>query len=362
MSRTIQIKALLIIACMLYNSVNATSSFAGEASSETNTKETNDSAQKAKPPKVEPKGIINITGVPPPVQTAPSDILSRGARLATVRVLEDVNLAVSGGTPAYFIRYTEAGLLETFACPSSFLFSYYPPHSSQEGVIGVGECPTGKLLGKNLEGQQTKGFETALMAAGMDIVKFRKELGENAIKALRPETIQENGAIYIHLTQFLIGGVGGASEIGIGGVETLLMIPADSTTAIFIQNLSSQHCSSEESMCRDSRKNMREIARQVFAARTNPNPPPNFTLKPIRPDRRTMCDDIAFTVAHALEQSDWKKVPITETLFYKMYSDQADFLEYMQKAANRHAQGEDISTAAMQIGKECDLSYFKDKK
>jgi hypothetical protein len=34
----------------------------------------------------------------------------------------------------------------------------------------------------------------------------------------------------------------------------------------------------------------------------------------------------------------------------------------MQKAADKHAQGEDISTAAMQIGKECDLNYFKDKK
>jgi hypothetical protein len=107
---------------------------------------------------------------------------------------------------------------------------------------------------------------------------------------------------------------------------------------------------------------MREIARQVIAARSNPNPPPNFTLTPIHPDRPSRCDSIAYAIAHALEQSDWKKVSITQTLSYKLYSDQADILEYMQKAADKHAQGEDISTAAMQIGKECDLNYFKDKK
>ena len=107
---------------------------------------------------------------------------------------------------------------------------------------------------------------------------------------------------------------------------------------------------------------MREIARQVFAARTNPNPPPNYTLKPIHPDHPSRCDSIAVTVAHALEQSDWKKAPITETLFYKAHSDQSDILEYMKKAAIAHAQGEDISTAAMRIGKECDSKSIKNKE
>jgi hypothetical protein len=347
---------------MLLNSANATSAFAVDASNETNTKETNDSAPKAKPPKVEPRGVIDVTGIAPPVQTTPNEFLSRGARLATIRVLEDANLHVRGGSPAYFIRYTESGMLETFSCPSSSIFAYAHPHSSVDGVMSIGECPQNKFLNKNLGAQQTKGFEAALMAVGLDRSRFRKEFGDNTIEALKPEIIQENGTVYIHLLQLLIGGVGGAGDSGIVGVESLLMIPADGSTAIFIQGFPPDNCSVEEPACGNFRSTMREISRQVLAARNNPNPPPNFTLKPLHPDRPSWCDSIAYAVAHALEQSDWKKVPITETLSYRLYSDQTDVLEYMQKAANSHAQGEDISTAAMRIGKECDSPSVKNKE
>lgn len=361
MSQVIRVKALLISVFVLLSLVNAQSTFAEDIGNDVNIKEAVDSAPKVKQPRLEPKGVIELEGITPPTQTEPNETLSRGARLAIVRTIEDVDLAVNGGIPAYFFRYTESGLLETFSCPTSSIFSYAPPHSSNEGVIGVGECPVDKPLGRNFGSQQAKGFEAALIAKGLDMSRFRKEFGTETIEALKPETIQENGTTYIHLTQLLIGGIGGVGGGGIAGIETLLMMPPNNSRAILIQNHPDQNCRREAPMCGDARKMLREIARQVLAARTNPSPPPNFTLKPIHPDRRTMCDDIAFVVAHALEQSEWKKVPITQTLSYKQYSDQSDILEYMKKAATAHAQGEDITTAAMQVGNECDSQSIKSK-
>ncbi|WP_018153094.1 hypothetical protein [Leeia oryzae] len=273
---------------------------------------------------------------------------------------EDVNL--DGSEEAQFVRYDVAGKLESFQCPSMTTFTFYLFHSSTGGIT-VGLCPKGALLNENMGHQQEQGFEAAVTAVGGNIDYLRKSLGDS----IRLQVIRENGYVFVHLAQWLMSGVGGVGGHGAGLIETLLMIPPNGRTVVLVQGALPQHgCPTATSqstlpklpLCADFRGVMREVSRQAYAAQKNPPPPPAFTLEPLRPGQPTICDSIAWAVGEALEQSDTKKLPVTETVRYKQYGDQPEVQSGMRQAADDHAKGVSISTTATSVGKRCYAKYF----
>jgi hypothetical protein len=190
-----------------------------------------------------------------------------------VSALEDGDLTLSGRRNAQFMRYDALGKLELFQCSSIAAFEFTAFHSDNGGQITVGECAKDSLLNEGMAEQQAKGLEAAISAAGESIGATGKAL----VDAMKPQVIKEKGTVYIHLTQWLLSGVGGAGAHGAGVVETLLMIPPGEKTVILVQGgLPSNACSPGMSLplCKDFRGAIREVARQVHTAQVSPVPVP----------------------------------------------------------------------------------------
>ena len=154
---------------------------------------------------------------------------------------------------------------------------------------------------------------------------------------------------------------------GANVIETVLMIPPKSNTVVLVQGgLPENECPSATSppifpnlpLCMDFRGVMREISLQVYAAQASPPPPRAFTLVPLRPGQPTICDSIARVIGEALEQSDAKQLPVTETIRYKQHGGQSDIQGNMRQAADDHAKGSSISAAATKVGRQCYEKYF----
>jgi hypothetical protein len=64
-------------------------------------------------------------------------------------------------------------------------------------------------------------------------------------------------------------------------------------------------------------------------------------------------------VTVALEQSDSKQVPVTETVRYKQLADQSDIQDAILAAAKEHVQGADITTVATNVGNACFRKFFQ---
>lgn len=190
-------------------------------------------------------------------------------RATIVRALEDEDLTLSGRKDAQFMRYDAIGTVELFQCPSIAAFDFHPFHSSDGGEITIGECTKDSLLNESMAEQQARGFEAAISAAGESISAARQAL----VDATKQQVIHEKGIIYVHLTQWLLSGVGGAGGHGARVVETLLMIPPIGRTVILVQGrLSSNACAPSMSLplCKDFRGAMREVARQVHTSSSKP--------------------------------------------------------------------------------------------
>lgn len=281
---------------------------------------------------------------------------------AAVRTIESEYVSVVGKSEAQFLRYDVTGKLEAFQCSSitTLTFSLF---QSSAGDISVGLCSKDALLDENMGDQQVRGFEAAVASAGGGIDSARKSLG-NSVK---PQIIREGGNVFIHLSQWLISGVGGADGHGAAIVETALMIPPNSKTVVLVQGGISQNgCQSGASspnvpLCADFRGVMREVLRQVYTAQASPPPPRAFILEPLRPGQPTICDSIAHVAGKALEESDTKQIPVTETIKYKQHSGQSYIQDGMRQAADDHAKGASISAAATRVGRQCYEKTFSNQ-
>lgn len=297
-----------------------------------------------------------------------------------VRTLESVNLNLDSKNDVQFgfdfRRYNARGMAESFQCPSAANFELRPFSSSNRGGrITVAECPMDALLNERLVEQQARGFEAAALAEGGAIGSARKAL----LDTMKPQVIREHGDVFIQFTQWffngpipdtsfndiaprLYSGIGGAGGQNSGLVETLLMIPHDSKTVILIQGgLSDISCLPPRRLplCNDFRSALRETARQVHSALTSPLPPPTPPQELLRPGRPSICDVFVRGAREAMEQSDAKKIPITETLRYQRFGGQSDLQASIREAALAHAQGMDIATAARNVGEQCLSKGFK---
>jgi hypothetical protein len=302
--------------------------------------------------------VLLFTTMVAPYVVAASVPFPPHVQAAIILALESEDLVLGGAEDAQFVRYDALGKLESFQCPSLTSITFNAFGSGMGGGITVGECPKNAQLNENMAKEQGKGFDVAVLAVGGNIDVARKELGD----MVKSQVIKDHGTVFIHLGQWFISGVGGAEGHGAGMAETTLMIPPDSKTVILIQGgLHDNACSPPLRLpiCNDFRGAMREVARQVHAAQARPVPPPAFKLEPLRPGRPTFCDSRAWTVAGALEQSDAKQIPVTETIRYKQHAGQSDIQGDMRAAAYEHAKGFDITTAATNVGKECYHKSFE---
>jgi hypothetical protein len=267
-------------------------------------------------------------------------------------------LTLSAAPEAQFSRYDTLGKLETFDCPAFAAFKFSAFHSGSGGGITIGECPKEARFTESIGEQQARGFEAALSAVGGIPTASPKDLSGT----LKPQVVRDRGAVYVHFKQWILSGVGGAGGHGAGMVETLLMIPPESKTVVFIQaGLSDNECGPRLKLplCDDFRGTLREVARQVYVAQTSPAPTPAPRQELLRPGHPTICDSVVRAVREALEQSDEKRVPVTETIRYQQHAGQLDIQAGMREAARAHAQGMDIPTAARNVGEQCLSKPFK---
>lgn len=258
-----------------------------------------------------------------------------------------------------FVRYGADGKLESFQCSPSVTFRFYVFHSDTGGGVSVGECSKNDQLNENMTELQSKGFEAALSAVGSNMNNVRKVFGD----ALKPQVIQERDAMFIHITQWLLSGVGGAGGHGAAAIETLLMIPPNSKTVFLVQGaLPENACqgSRQLPLCNKFRSALREVARRVqFAQATSSVPAAAEAPKSVHAARRTICDDVAATVQSALEESDEKRVSVIETVRYKQLSTQPQVQAFMRAASDEHMQGIDIPTVIKKVADDCKSRHLK---
>lgn len=264
-------------------------------------------------------------------------------------------MTLSAKSEVPFVRYDSLGNLEAFQCPVSVAYQFHAFHSGSGGSIVVGECPKDSRLTEHMAEEQAARFNAALLAANATLTAPQKEL-----TAFEPQVVRDQGTAYIHFKEPIFPGVGGVG-VAAGILETLLMIPPASETVIFMQGtLTSSECAPSRKLllCEDFRHTMRKLARQIYIAQKNPAPSPPPRQEPLRPGRWTICDSVVRVIREALEQSDEKGIPVTETVRYKQH-DQPDIRAGMRDAAQAHAQGTDISTAARNVGEQCLNKLFK---
>jgi len=270
-------------------------------------------------------------------------------RNAIVDALDDEGRRFEPLPDAAMIRYDAQGKLDVFHCPHAMGLKIDERDGEIRGLV-IAECPRDAYFDKNFGRDQLKNFAHAL-----DLAALSQDDLSAHLRAGQAVSVEEQGATYIHVRQYLLSGVGGSGGHGMAAIESMLILPNGGKNALLIQShMQGEACSAIEhtARCDNFRKSLREIGRHVQAALLLPKPAAEAYPARLRAGEITRCDSVVGEVRHALRQSIDRKRPVTETPVYKKAFN-PDIKNGMLAAAKELADGTPLNDAARNVGLVC---------